>query len=794
MKKLFYLLVMIGGALLLASCEREPDDERVPLNVPENIGFSVTENSATFTWDEVSGAVGYSTEIKNDEDSVTTQEASDATVTFSGLTAGAEYSFRVKANSSDGLSDSEFTEWTGFKVSASLAVPANVEVSDITDSSANVSWDAVAGATGYKVEHRKAAGAAAETLSSSTSVFITGLDAETSYEVRVMAVGDQNFDDSEFSGWVGFTSGEGALATGFSGGDGTEANPYLIATPGQLALLANKVNNEEEGYVTAHYKLVADIDLTGREWIPIGVGTGSDVMGVGGYRHDFIGFFDGDGHTVGNLYCVMTDDADPCIAGLFGINRGNIRNVNVTGYSESNTTFSGSMGYSIAGGVVGANALSDDKKTGIIENCKFSGSVKAASSTDVHVIPSAGGICGVVASGNINANEVVVGVGDKIEAIGATADAGGITGWFSAGGIRDCKVTVDGAIRAVIKDGASAVSLTANAGGLISGCGENMGYFSNCEVNIPSTGSLYSESFSDSGTANAGGIAATSRASFGGMKVNIAGKIEALCRDAGRVSYVGGVLGQGTDIMMSNCEATISGTLSSISDGSSGAAYIGGMMGNGTGTFSWNAVTLDGSYYVEANNSVFCGGLYGGSGTTGGCHLVMGSAAKIEMKSGIQYFGGITGNARLSNHHGCYAIIGGSVKANTSGNILMGGICASIGGTSTSQRRNITGSYTIIDGTFTVEGGQASPSIGGIVGSTTAYGTMSGDWWWCGNSSVTQGHGVNASASGISQFAGKDKASLEAALDSINAALEGVSFAGRFVYDEAKQRLVITQE
>jgi len=48
----------------------------------------------------------------------------------------------------------------------------------------------------------------------------------------------------------------------FSGGNGTENNPYLITTAAQLAQLATYVNAGNEAFNSCHYKLGTNIDLS----------------------------------------------------------------------------------------------------------------------------------------------------------------------------------------------------------------------------------------------------------------------------------------------------------------------------------------------------------------------------------------------------------------------------------------------------------------------------------------------------------------------------------------------------
>ena len=96
-------------------------------------------------------------------------------------------------------------------------------------------------------------------------------------------------------------------AAEFAGGDGSESNPYQISNAAELALLHEKMVEDNENlkndYASAHYILTADISLndtsdfdhwetTGPEysWMPIGFDT-----------VEFDGVFDGNGHTISGL-------------------------------------------------------------------------------------------------------------------------------------------------------------------------------------------------------------------------------------------------------------------------------------------------------------------------------------------------------------------------------------------------------------------------------------------------------------------------------------------------------------
>lgn len=75
------------------------------------------------------------------------------------------------------------------------------------------------------------------------------------------------FDDGDVSATDGTWSSEGVTSLS---GEGTVTNPYKIGTANELAFLAEKINAGEAKYVGKHYVLVSDINLAGKEWVPIG--------------------------------------------------------------------------------------------------------------------------------------------------------------------------------------------------------------------------------------------------------------------------------------------------------------------------------------------------------------------------------------------------------------------------------------------------------------------------------------------------------------------------------------------
>lgn len=115
------------------------------------------------------------------------------------------------------------------------------------------------------------------------------------------------FDDGDVSATDGTWSSEGVTSLS---GEGTETNPYKIGTANELAFLAEKINAGEVKYVGEYYVLVSDIDLAGKEWIPIGTND-----------EPFAGVFDGKDHKIAGLTINVLrsgNEADKMYMGLFG--------------------------------------------------------------------------------------------------------------------------------------------------------------------------------------------------------------------------------------------------------------------------------------------------------------------------------------------------------------------------------------------------------------------------------------------------------------------------------------------
>ena len=179
---------------------------------------------------------------------------------------------------------------------------------------------------------------------------------------------------------------------------------YTVTSADGLMNIAKLVNG---GKSDINITLDTDIDLTGKDWTPIGTD----------YDNSYKGTFDGGGHTIKGLTVTTNDE----FAGLFGwLNRaGTVKNVVMEGVQiTSNQIYGGSIG-----GVAGYS-------WGTIENCSVSGSVSGT----VYV----GGVVGAQIGGSItgcSSSATVKGTVDVGGVAGQTNSSATLTACYATGNV-----------------------------------------------------------------------------------------------------------------------------------------------------------------------------------------------------------------------------------------------------------------------------------------------------------------------------------------------------------------------
>ena len=184
----------------------------------------------------------------------------------------------------------------------------------------------------------------------------------------------------------------------------SNTNTYTVYNANGLMNVAELVNG---GKTDINITLDKNIDLTGKDWTPIGTD----------YDNSYTGTFDGGGHTITGLTFTTNDK----YAGLFGwLNKaGTVKNVVMEGVQiTSNQIYGGSIG-----GVVGYS-------WGTIENCSVSGSVSGT----VYV----GGVVGAQIDGSItgcSSSATVKGTVDVGGVAGQTNSSATLTACYATGNV-----------------------------------------------------------------------------------------------------------------------------------------------------------------------------------------------------------------------------------------------------------------------------------------------------------------------------------------------------------------------
>lgn len=332
-------------------------------------------------------------------------------------------------------------------------------------------------------------------------------------------------------------------------GNGTAADPYQIGNADQLMWFAAKVNGStKKSTSNLCAKLTSDIDLTGKDWTPIGQATNtySDYVAYGGT-------FDGGGHMVSGL---AINNAKTYQA-LFGyVKGGTIRDLTVKGSVKTSTKSS-----SYAAGIVSyGNPVT-------IKNC----------TNEVDVTASAKGYAAGVCA--------YLGTGSKME---SCANKGSVSGYGDyvggvAGTVTGSTTTITGCFNhGVVTNTGKPSSYAYSTGGIAGGISTG--------VTVERCG-------------NTGNITSTLKRT-GGIAGSAGGTINA-CFNTGTITGiygVGGIAGDSgtSDAKVTGCYNTgdVKGVSPSASFKDTNAKGIGGIIGGVSSTSS--KASVSGCYNMGA--------------------------------------------------------------------------------------------------------------------------------------------------------------------------------------------------
>ncbi len=203
-------------------------------------------------------------------------------------------------------------------------------------------------------------------------------------------------------------------------GNGTQASPYTVSTPKQLALLHYFAGSVSNGVYFAQDR---DIDLSSiLSWTPIG------TYYTGGA---FEGHYDGRGYAVTNMTIRSTQTiTENTGLGLFNcIEYGSIKNLAVVNASIIVNARQGADNYII--GLLAARVDGTSAKCAEIQNCAAMGSISVTLTGSGNAYTYAGGLCGVLLYTNVTSCSFT----------GSITHTGGK--WNETGGLCDLAQTSD---------------------------------------------------------------------------------------------------------------------------------------------------------------------------------------------------------------------------------------------------------------------------------------------------------------------------------------------------------------
>ena len=368
---------------------------------------------------------------------------------------------------------------------------------------------------------------------------------------------------------------DGTVAEAYAGGDGTMENPYQIATPEQLALLAEQTNNGIGG--NAYYLLTEDLCLNGLEeyeWIPIG-----------DPENPFTGVFNGNEHSISDMY--MTQQI---YSGLFGFTQGaTIKDIRI---EEANIPHTMYM-YSCIGLVVG-KALNTN-----VFNCSAGGFVGDCNE-------ACGGIVGLFAADAVDETFIIKDCVNYAEITSQAIRGGGVIG------------------ETTITNGQALVENCANYGNLnVSGInggivGEGSIHIKNC-CNYGAIITTYD------GPTAAGGIA--------GQTTNTSVIEDCINHESGEIiaNAAGGIVGNAGESIISRCgnKAPVKGIDRQYSVGGM-TALVGGITSSGgriSNCYNSGEVSIDMSNEAKGYQ---IGGISGGLSEPGYIRNVYNTGAVIK--------------------------------------------------------------------------------------------------------------------------------------------------------------------
>ncbi len=617
--------------------------------LPAPTGFkatNVTNRSATLSWDRVVGATQYILK----RNGTTIYIGSSNSFADVGLNPNVSYTYEVAAWNSKAMSDYSSII---VKTLAGPNAPTNFRASNMTENSIDLSWNAVANATGY-ILYRNGTPIYS---GSSTSYKDTGLTPYTTYDYELVATNESGVSSPVNTSAKTLASEETVKLPNRGRGSCNPYDPYIITTLGELQAIYMDLD--------ACYELGNDINAVATRGWHGGKGFAPIYWGENG----FSGKLDGKGYTVHDLFMARFDEHYTALFKWIGedseVKNINFNNVNITG----NRFTAVIVGYA--------------EPNSLIENITASGNIKGTNET--------GGIAGyfegnsnnITSTANVTGNDVVGGImgantgnSSNLNATGtitATNQVGGVIGSNNEGTLANVS---------------SSASITANnfVGGIV-------GYFGG-----------NGNDFTSSATITAGNH-------VGGNVGYVGyGTLEELNSSANLTAndFVGGVVGYVNTGILEQLTSTANVTAKN---------YVGGAIGENYGTISFASSTNSIVSATGTQIGGVIGYNEGDLSNLTATDVTVSGETEVGGAVGMNILGSVTDShatGEVSGHENVGGLIGGSMdsaKVENSSSLAIVSGYEDVGGLvgENSWNSTITNSYAegLVDGTV---------GIGGLVG------------------------------------------------------------------------------
>lgn len=213
----------------------------------------------------------------------------------------------------------------------------------------------------------------------------------------------------------------------FESGEGTKESPYMLKTAEQLRGFAVSLT-EHIDYTDTYIELMSDIDISDKEWIPVG---DSD--------YEFNGSFDGKGHTVSGMTigsadaAKQLDDGKNYIGFFSGLaTDAVVKNLKLTDVLV-NITYKASA---YAGGIAAVIDSEDSGYKGaVVDSCSVDGSIKLTSDRGNNFV---GGIAAYMYKGAIINSKTDVDASCTVTNGSSFGETGGIAALVNRGLVANC--------------------------------------------------------------------------------------------------------------------------------------------------------------------------------------------------------------------------------------------------------------------------------------------------------------------------------------------------------------------